>query len=173
MWSSSLNSFIDDIKPTNPTTLGDKVKVLFELRYVFCILLKIKTIRSNNFSLNFLDNKSLSDRDIDLITELLDLTVSQDTFHHNINTIGGQDNKEILQVMNIYSQFGPHSALQNLLRNRAYISSAVGRLETSLLNVVVVLTSSEKIDMEGVRRILKMSRDGAPLPASKYSPLPI
>ena len=70
--------------------------------------------------------------------------------------------------MNIYCQFCPHSALQNLLRNRAYISSAVGRLETSLLNVVVVLTSSEKIDMEGVRRILKMSRDGAPLPASKY-----
>ena len=100
---------------------------------------------------------------------MLDLSVSQDTFEHNINSVGSLSARHNFHILNSFSLWGPQSALSNLLGSRAYVKSAVEKMNTSILNVMILLTSSTKIDLLIVNKILKMqSKEESPLPKSKY-----
>ena len=100
---------------------------------------------------------------------MLDLSISQDTFDHNINSIGRLNTKQNFEILNNFSLWGPQSALSHLLETRAYVKSAVEKLNTNILNVMILLTSSSKIDIVIVNKILKMQSEAeAVVPKSKY-----
>ena len=111
----------------------------------------------------------MSKRDVVIICNLLDPSVSQDTFDHNINSIGSLHTRQNFEILNNFSLWGPQSALSHLLQSRAYVKSAVEKLNTSILNVMILLTSGTKIDVNIVNRILKMqSETETHVPKSKY-----
>ena len=100
---------------------------------------------------------------------MLDLSVSQDTFEHNINSVGSLNARQNFDILNNFSLWGPQSALSSLLGSRAYVKRAVEKLNTSILNVMILLTSSTKIDILIVNKILKMQSEvESPVPKSKY-----
>ena len=121
-----------------------------------------------DLSLNLSGTEELSDFDITIVCDMLDLTVSLDTFDYNINTIGVLDTKQNFEMLNNFSVWGPRSALSHLLSSKTYMRSAAERLQTNVLNVLVVLTSSQRIDLEPVRRILQMQREKIEVPRSRY-----
>ena len=91
---------------------------------------------------------------------MLDLTVSLETFDYNINTIGSLDTKLNFEILNNFSLWGPRSALKNVLYTKGYVGSAADKLNTNVLNVIILLASSTEIQLEVVSKILQLQREG-------------
>ena len=76
-----------------------------------------------------------------IVCDMLDLTVSLDTFDHNINMIGVLDTKQNFEVLNNFSVWSPRSALNHLHSSKPYMRSAAdGFLSRS--EILAVLRSS-------------------------------
>ena len=151
--------------------LREKVGSLLDLRY-YKPTLKYIFVYFYFFYFNsstFEENEILSEKSIVTICNMLDLSVSQDTFEHNINSIGCLNTSQNFDLLNTFCLWGSQTALSNLLASRAYVKSALEKLNTNILNVMVLLTSSTKIDIVIVDKILKLqSETETPVPKSKY-----
>ena len=112
------------------------------------------------YSSNLLENGELTEKDIMIVCDMLDLTVSLETFDYNINTIGSLDTKLNFEILNNFSLWGPRSALNKVLCTKGYVGSAADKLNTNVLNVIILLASSTKIQLEVVSKILQLQREG-------------
>ena len=71
-------------------------------------------------------------------------------------------------VLNTFSLWGPHEALKIILRNKKYLQHCNTARNTSLMKLLLLLSSSIKINNEDVQKLLICQNRNAPVPKSQY-----
>ena len=82
----------------------------------------------------------ITEKHADKICQLLHFNIPSSVFEYNLQTLGLHDDIFLFNIMNAFSLWGPHEALQHVLRNKNFMKSASAKFN-GFLNVAVLLTS--------------------------------
>ena len=74
----------------------------------------------------------------------------------------------LVQVLNTFSLWGPHEALKIILRNQKYLQHCKTAKNISLMKLLLLLSSSIKINNEDVQKLLICQNRNVPVPKSQY-----
>ena len=74
----------------------------------------------------------------------------------------------LVQVLNTFSLWGPHEALKIILRNQKYLQHCKTAKNISLIKLLLLLSSPNKINNENVQKLLNCQNRNVPVPKSQY-----
>ena len=74
----------------------------------------------------------------------------------------------LVQVLNTFSLWGPHEALKIILRNQKYLQHCKTAKNISLIKLLLLLLSPNKINNEDVQKLLICQNRNVPVPKSQY-----